>query len=71
MNGSDDEDHYEVLANCEDVYTVWPVARGLAGWRSIGVKGTKKECLDHIRAVDNETRSSALRKRLERDLIMP
>jgi len=60
---SDTDTLYEVVVNDEDQYSVWPSGRDVpAGWRTIGVSGTRDECLDHIEQVWTDMRPRSLRQ---------
>jgi MbtH protein len=40
---------YRVVVNDEEQYSVWPVGRDVpGGWRSVGVTGSREQCLAHI-----------------------
>jgi len=40
---------YRVVVNDEEQYSVWPVGRDVpAGWRIVGVTGSREQCLAHI-----------------------
>jgi MbtH protein len=67
---SDDEDDierhmpFEVVVNDEEQYSIWPADRPPpAGWRTVGVSGSKSRCLDHIEAVWTDMRPKSLRER--------
>jgi MbtH protein len=64
----DDEDTgiYAVVVNHEEQYSIWPVGRELpAGWRSVGVEGSKQECVDHIDEVWTDMRPLSLRRQMD------
>jgi MbtH protein len=57
---------YVVLANCEEQYSIWPERRDIpAGWRAVGKKGSKPECLHYINEVWTDMRPLSLRKRMD------
>lgn len=57
---------FAVVVNHEEQHSIWPVDRDMPlGWRSVGVTGTKDECLDHIEEVWKDMRPLSLRKRME------
>ena len=61
----DEEDStiYQVVANDEEQYSIWPADRGLpAGWRQAGPSGPKAECLAYINEVWTDMRPLSLRK---------
>lgn len=44
-------DRYQVVVNHEEQYSIWPLDRQIpAGWRLVGVTGSKDDCLGHIEA---------------------
>jgi MbtH protein len=57
---------YRVVVNDEAQYSIWPEARALpAGWRDIGVVGTKPQCLAHIETVWTDMRPLSVRRALD------
>ncbi|MEV4050067.1 MbtH family NRPS accessory protein [Amycolatopsis sp. NPDC049688] len=61
---SDDEDtrEYAVVINHEEQYSIWPAGRELpSGWTEVGVRGPKRDCLDHIERVWTDMRPKSLR----------
>jgi len=53
---------YDVVANDEEQYSIWAVGRAVpAGWRTVGVSGTREECLEHIEEVWTDMRPKSLR----------
>lgn len=53
---------YVVVANHEEQYSIWVAGRDLpTGWSEAGKRGTKEECLDHIRQVWTDMRPRSLR----------
>ncbi len=58
------ERNYDVVANDEEQYSIWLVGRELpAGWRAVGFRGSKEECLEHISSVWTDLRPLSLRQR--------
>jgi len=54
---------YNVVANGEEQYSIWPVGRPNApGWTEVGFSGTKQECLAHIKEIWTDLRPLSLRK---------
>lgn len=63
MPGEDDARTYSVVVNHEEQYSIWLAGRDVpAGWREVGVTGTKAECLAHIEQVWTDMRPLSLRK---------
>lgn len=64
MDESDDAS-YDAVVNDEEQYSIWLAGRELpAGWRRVGVQGTKDECLDFIEKTWTDMRPLSLRRRL-------
>ena len=62
---SSDTQIYVVVLNDEEQYSIWWENREIpAGWRAEGTRGTKEECLAHIREVWTDMRPLSLRKRM-------
>jgi MbtH protein len=62
----DDKRLYRVVVNHEEYYSIWPVDKEIpAGWKEEGMKGTKPECLAHIKEVWTDMRPLSIRKRDE------
>lgn len=60
------ETQYDVVVNDEEQYSIWPTTGGIpAGWRSVGVRGTKDRCLEHIAQVWTDMRPLSLRNRMD------
>lgn len=58
---------YTVVVNHEEQYSIWPIDREIpAGWTSVGVDGTKEECLAHIGQVWTDMRPLSVRQALAR-----
>ena len=61
---------YTVVLNHEEQYSIWPADREMpCGWREIGIRGTKAECLNHIEKVWTDMRPLSLRQKMATDLI--
>jgi MbtH protein len=60
----DDEDAvFNVVVNHEEQYSIWPDYKEIpAGWRAVGKRGSKQECLAHIDAVWTDMRPASLRE---------
>ena len=53
---------YDVVVNDEEQYSIWAVGRAVpAGWRAVGVNGSKEKCLEHIEEVWTDMRPKSLR----------
>ncbi len=64
MTDREDDTVYEVVVNHEEQYSIWPADREVPhGWRTIGTRGTKSECLDHIEVVWTDMRPLSARTR--------
>ena len=67
-NDEDDQQIFEVVMNHEEQYSIWPADRDVPrGWRTVGVQGPKKACLDHIEQVWTDMRPLSLRRRMEEE----
>lgn len=54
---------YDVVMNEEEQYSIWPAERPLpSGWTSVGVQGSREECLDRIAEIWTEMRPRSLRE---------
>ena len=63
---SEDTTIYEVVINYEEQYSIWPADREVPpGWRKVGKRGPKPECLAHIKEVWTDMRPLSLRKQME------
>jgi MbtH protein len=57
---------WQVVLNDEEQYSIWPADRSIpAGWRDIGRKGSKEECLSHIEKVWTDMRPASLRRHID------
>jgi MbtH protein len=62
------EEMYLVVVNDEEQYSIWREDKSVpAGWRAIGKRGPKAECLQHIENVWTDMRPLSLRKRMAED----
>jgi MbtH protein len=60
---NDDDMIYEVVVNDEAQYSIWMAGRPVPnGWRTVGVRGPKAQCLDHIEQVWIDMRPRSLRE---------
>ena len=65
-DNSEDVTVYSVVVNDEEQYSIWPADQDCPkGWRTVGKRGVKKECLDYIAEVWTDMRPLSLRKRME------
>ena len=56
---------YLVVVNEEEQYSIWREDKDVpAGWRAIGKRGPKPECLQHIEEVWTDMRPLSLRNRM-------
>jgi MbtH protein len=54
---------YDVVVNDEGQYSIWPADSPLpGGWKAVGKRGSKDECLDHIEEVWTDLRPRSLRE---------
>jgi MbtH protein len=64
MNEDEREDAitYVMVVNQEEQYSIWPSTKDLPlGWSDAGKRGTKAECLAHIKEVWIDTCPRSLR----------
>jgi MbtH protein len=62
----EDTTTYEVVVNDEEQYSIWPAYREIPmGWRAVGKRGLKTECLAYVKDVWTDMRPLSLRKRME------
>lgn len=63
----EEEKLYSIVVNGENQYSIWPAEReNPEGWKTIGLKGSKKQCLEFIQEV--WTGMSPLAHRVEKEL---
>jgi MbtH protein len=68
MNSDEREDTtiYKVVVNHEEQYSIWPADREIpAGWKDVGKRGSKEECLAHIKEVWTDMRPLSLRNKMK------
>lgn len=59
---SDDARTYQVVANHEEQYSIWPSHKEIPnGWVAVGPEGPKDTCLDYIESVWTDMRPRSLR----------
>jgi MbtH protein len=57
---------FMVLINHEEQYGIWPVNKALPDkWRSVGVSGSREECLAYVRRVWTDMRPLSVRQRAQ------
>lgn len=67
MHETEDTTVYKVVVNHQEQYSIWPAERENApGWRDEGYRGTKSECLAHIKTVWTDMRPLTLRQQMEK-----
>lgn len=60
-----DTQHYKVVINHEEQYSIWPEERENAlGWTDEGFRGDKQACLNHIEEVWTDMRPLSLRQKM-------
>ncbi|EIC30426.1 MbtH family protein [Methylomicrobium album] len=58
---------YQVVVNDEEQYSIWPDYKEIpGGWRAVGPKAPKQECLDYIKEVWTDMRPLSLRLHMQR-----
>jgi MbtH protein len=58
------EEHFKVVKNHEDQYSIWPADREPPrGWSEVGKSGPKEECLAFVDEVWTDMRPRSLRER--------
>lgn len=63
MFDDDDDRTYLVVINEEEQYSIWPESRAVpAGWRAVGTRGSKAECLAYIDEVWTDMRPLSTRR---------
>lgn len=59
---------YQVVVNHEEQYSIWPDYKEVPkGWRGVGKRGKKAECLEYIEAVWTDMRPRSLRQKMAAD----
>jgi MbtH protein len=54
---------FSVVVNDEEQFSIWPAEQEPpAGWHTVGVTGSRDECLDHIERVWTDMRPRSLRE---------
>jgi MbtH protein len=66
MDEAEDTREYKVVVNHEEQYSIWLADRdNPAGWRDVGPRGPKAECLAFIEAHWTDMRPLSLRRAME------
>lgn len=53
---------FQVVVNNEEQYSIWPDYKTVpGGWRTVGITGSKADCLSHIETVWTDMRPLSLR----------
>jgi MbtH protein len=61
---AEDTTIYKVVINHEEQYSIWPADREPPlGWKEVGQKGLKAECLAYIKDVWTDMRPLSLRQK--------
>jgi MbtH protein len=54
---------FAVVVNNEDQYSIWPAGDVFpTGWRTVGIRGAKKDCLSYIKEIWIDMRPLSLRE---------
>jgi MbtH protein len=62
----EDNNIYTVVVNHEEQYSIWLDGREIPlGWKEVGKKGLKTECLEYIKEVWTDMRPLSVRKHME------
>jgi MbtH protein len=58
---------YEVVVNDEEQYSIWRTELDVpAGWRQVGVRGAKDQCLSYIDETWTDMRPRSVREAMAR-----
>ncbi len=62
----EDDREYTVVINHEEQYSIWFADRDIPnGWREVGKRGKKSECLDYIEEHWTDMRPLSVRKHID------
>jgi MbtH protein len=62
----DDGIEYDVVINHEEQYSIWPTYKSVPdGWKTVGKRGNKPDCLAYIDEVWTDMRPLSLRKQMD------
>lgn len=65
MGSSQTQEHYTVVINAEEQYSIWPTFKKVpAGWKEVGFQGLKDSCLAYIQEIWKDMRPLSLRKKI-------
>jgi MbtH protein len=68
MSWGDDQTEFIVVMNEEEQYSIWPSYKAIpAGWRDVGRRGNKADCLAYIETAWTDMRPRSLREAMARD----
>jgi MbtH protein len=68
VSWGDEQTEFIVVMNDEEQYSIWPSYKALpAGWRDVGRRGAKADCLAYIDATWTDMRPRSLREAMDRD----
>jgi MbtH protein len=68
MSWDDENAEFEVVINHEEQYSIWPSYKQIPdGWRAVGKKGLKAECLAYIEEHWTDMRPASLRRAMDGD----
>lgn len=66
QNHAADDLVYTVVINEEEQYSIWPTFREVpAGWREVGQRGVKADCLAYIENTWTDMRPASLRRHMD------
>lgn len=64
---SENHQDYMCLINEEEQYSIWFAWKEVPiGWKQVGSKGTKEECLSYIKEVWVDMRPKSLREKMDK-----
>ncbi len=62
----EDNNVYLVVINHEEQYSIWPDYKEIPnGWKAVGKRGAKADCLNYIKDVWTDMRPLSLRRQME------
>lgn len=65
LTSESNEENFLVVINDEEQYSIWLAEKPVpAGWRAVGKRGSKADCLEYIESVWTDMRPLSLRKRM-------